>query len=147
MRMSDFLPRATFNKVDYIVDGRLSMKRDHSNALKCIYCTSYQVIINNIPEEMIPFTNRYTSKAEFLEYSQQSKRNHPNVQEIFTDGSKMDEEQKNMFEKLKVSRRTIGRRVVNISNDIKKQLEVKVGQFMAYSIAIDESTDVTDTHN
>lgn len=54
-------------------------------------------------------------------------------------------EQKNMFEKLKLSRRTIGRRVVNISNDIQKQLEVKVGQFMAYSIAIDESTDITDT--
>jgi len=49
------------------------------------------------------------------------------------------------FEKLSLSRRTIVRRVEDINQDLLKQLMLKSEKFDYFSIALDDSTDITDT--
>ncbi|XP_020297394.1 general transcription factor II-I repeat domain-containing protein 2-like [Pseudomyrmex gracilis] len=45
---------------------------------------------------------------------------------------------------IRVSARTVARRVENFSADLVRQLELKAKTFIAYSLALDESTDITD---
>ena len=48
------------------------------------------------------------------------------------------------FEKISLSRRTIARRIDELAGDICDTLKDKVKNFVSWSFAIDESTDVKD---
>ena len=64
---------------------------------------------------------------------------------LVTAAQELCPEKSNIFESITLSARTIIRRVEDISNDIIAQLKFKVERFDWFSLAIDESTDVTDT--
>ncbi|XP_074039888.1 general transcription factor II-I repeat domain-containing protein 2 [Leptinotarsa decemlineata] len=53
--------------------------------------------------------------------------------------------QKQLFFKISLSGVTVARRVEELANDIEGSLKERVSQFVYYSIALDESTDITDT--
>ncbi|XP_057667237.1 tigger transposable element-derived protein 1-like [Diorhabda carinulata] len=53
-------------------------------------------------------------------------------------------EKKNEFEKISLSRRTVVRRIEMIANDIKTTLTDRMAGFESFSIALDESTDLSD---
>ncbi|XP_056633912.1 general transcription factor II-I repeat domain-containing protein 2-like [Diorhabda sublineata] len=54
-------------------------------------------------------------------------------------------EKKNEFEKISLSRRTIVRRIEMMANDIKRTLTDRMAGFESFSIALDESTDLSNT--
>ncbi len=54
-------------------------------------------------------------------------------------------EKKNMFNNLSLSANTVAERITELSSDIYDQLRGKARVFTAYSVALDESTDKTDT--
>ncbi len=54
-------------------------------------------------------------------------------------------EKKNAFENISLSRNTVADRIDDLSENLNSQLKNKVLQFVAFSIAIDESTDISDT--
>ncbi|XP_076799958.1 zinc finger BED domain-containing protein 5-like isoform X1 [Clavelina lepadiformis] len=54
-------------------------------------------------------------------------------------------EQKTKMDSIALSRRTVVRRVGKISDDLMSQLKDTSKQFLWYSLALDESTDVQDT--
>ena len=54
-------------------------------------------------------------------------------------------EKAQLFRNISLSARTVTRRICEISNDVKRQQVEKLNSLRYYSIAIDESTDVTDT--
>ncbi|CAK1594088.1 unnamed protein product [Parnassius mnemosyne] len=54
-------------------------------------------------------------------------------------------EKKNEFEKISLSRRTVIRRIKMMANDIKTTLTDRMAGFESFSIALDESTDLSDT--
>ena len=54
-------------------------------------------------------------------------------------------EQKNKFDNITLSRRTVVRRVDKISDNLMHKLQDASKQFLWYSLALDESTDVHDT--
>ncbi|GBP17497.1 General transcription factor II-I repeat domain-containing protein 2A [Eumeta japonica] len=54
-------------------------------------------------------------------------------------------EKKNEFEKNSLSRRTVVRRIEMMANDIKTILTGRMAGFESFSIALDESTDLSDT--
>lgn len=54
-------------------------------------------------------------------------------------------EKKNEFEKISLSRRTVVRRIEMMANDIKTTLTDRMAGFESFSIALDESTDLSDT--
>ena len=49
------------------------------------------------------------------------------------------------FEKVCLSRRTITRRIENINKDVVKTFRQRIGEMEVFSIACDESTDISDT--
>lgn len=49
------------------------------------------------------------------------------------------------FENLHLSRQTIATKIEFLSNDVTRQMDIKLSSFVYFSLAIDESTDVTDT--
>lgn len=53
--------------------------------------------------------------------------------------------QKNLFSKISLSASTISRRVDDMAEDINSCIKKEASSFKFYSIAIDESTDITDT--
>lgn len=53
--------------------------------------------------------------------------------------------QKQLFSKISLSASTISRRIDDMANDIDSSLVHECSQFVYYSIALDESTDVSDT--
>lgn len=59
--------------------------------------------------------------------------------------SELCPEKKKSFENVSLSRMTVQRRVTDIADNIKENLEQYSKKFKYYSIAIDESTDVRDT--
>ena len=52
---------------------------------------------------------------------------------------------KKTFHGISLSRKTVATKTEKISQDIRDQLDKKIGEFTAYSIALDETTDTTDT--
>lgn len=54
-------------------------------------------------------------------------------------------ERKRVFQEVSLSRMTIQRRVDDLANDIREQLKTRVKSFQYFSLALDESTDVSDT--
>ncbi|CAK1581683.1 unnamed protein product [Parnassius mnemosyne] len=54
-------------------------------------------------------------------------------------------EKKNEFKKISLSRRTVVRRIEMIANDIKITLTGRMAGFESFSIALDESTDLSYT--
>ncbi|XP_026469377.1 general transcription factor II-I repeat domain-containing protein 2B-like [Ctenocephalides felis] len=54
-------------------------------------------------------------------------------------------EKKHIFENVSLSRRTIVRRIENISGNLLDQLRTKIADFTYCSLALDESCDITDT--
>uniref|UniRef100_A0A023F0X1 Proteinral transcription factor ii-i repeat domain-containing protein 2b n=1 Tax=Triatoma infestans TaxID=30076 RepID=A0A023F0X1_TRIIF len=54
-------------------------------------------------------------------------------------------EKKHIFENVSLSRRTIARRIENISGNLLDQLRTKIADFTYCSLALDESCDITDT--
>jgi hypothetical protein len=53
-------------------------------------------------------------------------------------------EKQHLFKTISLSANTVADRVNDFAGDIQRQLKEKCKYFVAYSIAIDESTDVTD---
>lgn len=53
--------------------------------------------------------------------------------------------QKQLFSKISLSGVTVARRVEELAGDIERSLKERVSQFVYYSVALDESTDLTDT--
>lgn len=49
------------------------------------------------------------------------------------------------FESIKLSRRTVGRRIETFGDHIKNTIKTKIKDFVAYSLALDETTDLVDT--
>lgn len=49
------------------------------------------------------------------------------------------------FERICLSRQTVTRRINELSEDIAQQLKEKAKNFVCFSIALDESNDITDT--
>lgn len=54
-------------------------------------------------------------------------------------------QQKKLFEKISLSASTVTRRVEEIGEEIEQCLKEKIAKFVYYSIALDESTDISDT--
>lgn len=54
-------------------------------------------------------------------------------------------DKKQMFANVSLSRNTVADRVCEIATDLRTQLSEKSRDFVAYSLAVDESTDMTDT--
>lgn len=54
-------------------------------------------------------------------------------------------ENRNAYANISLSRPTVTERVEELSSDLNDQLKEKIRSFIAFSIALDESTDVTDT--
>ncbi|XP_026116348.1 general transcription factor II-I repeat domain-containing protein 2B-like [Carassius auratus] len=54
-------------------------------------------------------------------------------------------EKKNLFNNLSLSANTVAERISELSSDIYDQLRSKSKDFTAYSVALDESTDITDS--
>ena len=53
-------------------------------------------------------------------------------------------EKQSAFANISLSRNTIADRVEDLSQDLGRQMNEKIKSFIAFSVAIDESTDVTD---
>ena len=53
-------------------------------------------------------------------------------------------EKRQAFENISLTRNTVADRISDLSADLGNQLKCKVKSFIAFSIAIDESTDITD---
>lgn len=53
--------------------------------------------------------------------------------------------QKKVFEKISLSAPTVTRRIEEIGEEFESRLKEKAGQFVFYSVALDESTDISDT--
>jgi len=54
-------------------------------------------------------------------------------------------ESKKKFESISLSRRTVVRRIECISEDLTDQLGIRIKSLLWYSLALDESTDISDT--
>jgi hypothetical protein len=54
-------------------------------------------------------------------------------------------ENKKDFENIYLSRRTVVRRIEIMADDIKNSLKEKIARLEAFSIALDDSTDASDT--
>uniref|UniRef100_A0A4X2KNG3 SPIN-DOC-like zinc-finger domain-containing protein n=1 Tax=Vombatus ursinus TaxID=29139 RepID=A0A4X2KNG3_VOMUR len=54
-------------------------------------------------------------------------------------------DKKSVFENISLSRMTVQQRVADISNNLNDQLNQKTNEFSYYSLAMEESTDLTDT--
>ena len=59
--------------------------------------------------------------------------------------SKLNPTSMERYQKLPMSRRSITRRIFTMGDDVKKQLKERAKDFMCYSLALDDSTDVTNT--
>jgi hypothetical protein len=59
--------------------------------------------------------------------------------------SELCPDKKNVFENISLSCMRVQRRVTDISNNLSNQLSEKSEEFKYYSLAMDESTDSTDT--
>ena len=53
-------------------------------------------------------------------------------------------EKRQAFANISLTRNTIADRISDLSADLDSQLKHKVKSFIAFSVAIDESTDITD---
>ena len=53
-------------------------------------------------------------------------------------------EKRPAFANISLSRNTVADRVEDLSEDLGRQMNNKIKSFIAFSVAIDESTDVTD---
>lgn len=53
-------------------------------------------------------------------------------------------EKRPAFANISLTRNTVADRVTELSSDLSSQMKEKIKSFIAFSIAIDESTDVTD---
>lgn len=53
-------------------------------------------------------------------------------------------EKRQAFAKISLTRNTVADRISDILADLESQLKHKIQSFIAFSVAIDESTDVTD---
>lgn len=51
----------------------------------------------------------------------------------------------NKFKSISLSPRTVARRIEKLGEDLERQLLLKAKKFIAFSLALDESTDVVDT--
>ncbi|XP_016097781.1 general transcription factor II-I repeat domain-containing protein 2B-like [Sinocyclocheilus grahami] len=60
-------------------------------------------------------------------------------------GKPFTEGQKNLFNNLSLTANTVAERISELSSDIYDQLRSKSKVFTAYSVALDESTDITDS--
>ena len=66
-----------------------------------------------------------------------------NCLEIFT--TNVSPEKKNLVEQISLSRFTVARRIDDLSKNIKVSLKDRISKCSALSIALDESTDLSDT--
>ena len=57
----------------------------------------------------------------------------------------MSPEKKNLVEQISLSRFTVARRIDDLSENIKVSLKDRISKCSALSIALDESTDLSDT--
>uniref|UniRef100_A0A3P9M5D3 SPIN-DOC-like zinc-finger domain-containing protein n=1 Tax=Oryzias latipes TaxID=8090 RepID=A0A3P9M5D3_ORYLA len=64
---------------------------------------------------------------------------------LSTAASIMCPSQERVFSQISLSRNTVTRRVEDLSRDIRDQLTVKSRDFIAFSLACDESTDISDS--
>uniref|UniRef100_A0A3P9LAR0 SPIN-DOC-like zinc-finger domain-containing protein n=1 Tax=Oryzias latipes TaxID=8090 RepID=A0A3P9LAR0_ORYLA len=64
---------------------------------------------------------------------------------LSTAASIMCPSQERVFSQISLSRNTVTRRVEDLSRDIRDQLTVKSRDFVAFSLACDESTDISDS--
>ena len=51
-------------------------------------------------------------------------------------------EKRNAFKEVSLSSQTMTRRIEDIGEDLENQLQLKAEKFVAFSLAIDESTDI-----
>ncbi|XP_011632079.1 SCAN domain-containing protein 3-like, partial [Pogonomyrmex barbatus] len=51
----------------------------------------------------------------------------------------------NKFKSISLSSRTVVRRIEKLAEDLERQLVLKANNFIAFSLALDESTDIVDT--
>jgi hypothetical protein len=54
-------------------------------------------------------------------------------------------DKKQLFSNVSLSRNTVADRITQMAQDVSRQIPVKSRQFIAYSLAVDESTDLSDT--
>lgn len=54
-------------------------------------------------------------------------------------------ENENKFKSISLSPRTVVRRIEKLGEDLERQLMLKAKNFIAFSLALDESTDIIDT--
>ncbi|EZA55208.1 General transcription factor II-I repeat domain-containing protein 2B, partial [Ooceraea biroi] len=57
----------------------------------------------------------------------------------------IDPDNVNKFKSISLSPRTVIRRIEKLSEDLEQQLSLKAKNFIAFSLALDESTDIVDT--
>ena len=54
--------------------------------------------------------------------------------------------EKQKFEDVSLSRQTVTRRIVDMADDSREQLKIVSKNFEYFSLALDESTDITDRY-
>ncbi|KAL2083019.1 hypothetical protein ACEWY4_020792 [Coilia grayii] len=94
----------------------------HEGAVKASYIIAWDIAKESKPFSEGPFVRNCMLKAAEL----------------------VCPEKRQAFANISLSRPTITERVEELSGDLKSQLKEKVKSFIAFSIALDESTDVTD---
>ena len=64
---------------------------------------------------------------------------------LLIDAEEIFPEKRQSFANISLSRNTVVDRICDLSKNVQQQLSEKAAHFVAYSVAIDESTDVRDT--
>jgi len=115
-----------------------------------------QELVNNLKKQQTVFTKQSliqdaATEASLVLSQKIVKRNKPFsdgefIKECLSDAANiMCPEQKTKFDSISLSRRTVVRRVEKISDNLMHQLRDASKDFLWYSLALDESTDVQDT--
>ena len=128
--------------------------QDYKTCLGQIRKDKIQFLIKELSAQQITFTKNKSEKAVHASFAISSligKKLKP-----FTDGERIKEcvvtavkiicpDKKKLFENISLSRMTISRRIEYLATDIKLSLVKRASEFEYYSLALDESTDATDT--
>ena len=113
-------------------------------------------LINNLTKQSSFFTNKLEQNHKNACASYEASKLIAKRMKPFTDGEFFKElllkvvdvvcpEKKELFSEISLSARTVARRVEDLAEYVRKELKDILNSLEYYSIAIDESTDMTDT--
>ena len=111
---------------------RKSIKR-HLTDNECITMASFKIALM-LAKAQKPFTEAEFMKQCFIEAAQTLFQHYPNQQSFIR-----------QIDNLQLSARTIERRLSELASDICRQTKLVLTEAIAFSIALNETTDISDT--